>query len=613
MNEIREHLAPVHRPWLDAALPAEHRTTLLLSEMTLEEKAGQMFHTMVAMGGDGELAGANDEFGMPSTEEYVTRRMLSHFNLLSVSSDAAALARWNNRLQQLALSTRLGIPVTVSSDPRHSFTDNPGATLNSGAFSQWPEPLGLAAARDERLVEAFADTVRREYLAVGIRVALHPQVDLATEPRWARQLQTFGEDAELVARLGAAYVRGLQGDDFGVRSVSAMVKHFPGGGPQRDGEDPHFAYGREQEYPGGRFDLHLKPFIDVFAAGARQVMPYYGMPVGTTHEEVGFGFSRSILTTLLREELGFEGIVCTDWGLITDQHILGTTFPARAWGVEHLSPQERMIRVLDAGADQFGGEDAPAMLVELVRAGRVSEDRLDISVRRILTEKFELGLFDDPFADEQQATSIVGAAPLRALGDAAQRASITVISNDGVLPLRRGLRLYTEGFHPDVVRQYGIAAEDPSDADVAVIRLQAPFDVRESAFENFFHAGSLEFDPALVANLAEIAERVPVIIDVFLDRPAIIEPLLAKAAAVTANWGASGAALLDVLTGAHAAQGKLPFDLPRSMRAIEESRPDVPFDTADALFRFGHGLEIASRRGDVAAGSHDEPAQPPQR
>ena len=214
----------------------------------------------------------------------------------------------------------------------------------AGSFSQWPEPIGLAAIGDVELVASFADIARHEYTAVGLRVALHPQVDLATEPRWARQVASFGEDADLSGRLASAYIRGFQRDELGPESVATMTKHFPGGGPQKDGEDPHFAYGREQVYPGGMFDLHLKPFEAALAAGTSQIMPYYGMPVGTQYEEVGFGFNRSVITGLLRERYGFDGIVCTDWGLITDHEIAGAPFPARAWGAEHLSLRERMIK-----------------------------------------------------------------------------------------------------------------------------------------------------------------------------------------------------------------------------------------------------------------------------
>lgn len=583
---------PTERPWLNAELPVEERVELLLAEMTLEEKAGLFFQTMIVMGEGGELSEGDSAFGIPSNREYVVERHMNHFNLLGVAPKVSDIAAWHNRLQELAASTRLGIPVSLSTDPRHSFSDNPGATMFAGPFSQWPEPLGLAATRDAELVQRFGDIARQEYTAVGIRVALHPQVDLATEPRWARQLQTFGEDAALAGELGAAYVRGFQGATFGPESVSTMTKHFPGGGPQKDGEDPHFDYGREQVYPGDNFEHHLLPFEDIFAAGGRQIMPYYGMPVGTQYEEVGFGFNKDVLTGLLRERFGFDGIVCTDWGLVTDQPIMGADFAARAWGVEHLTPAERMVKILDAGADQFGGESETAMLIELVRSGEVSEERLDVSARRLLREKFALGLFENPYVDVAAADAIVGSAEFRAAGEQAQRASIAVLSNDGVLPLRAGLKLYVEGIDSEVAARYGEVVATPQEADAAILRLQAPYEQRATMFENFFHAGSLDFPEEVVAHVAEVAASVPTVVDMFLDRPAVLGPLVDRASAVVANWGANAGALLDVLTGQASATGKLPFDVPRSMAAVEASRPDVPFDTADPLFRFGHGLSL---------------------
>ncbi|MFK4759614.1 glycoside hydrolase family 3 protein [Microbacterium sp. ZW T5_45] len=578
------------RPWLNADLPVVERVELLLAEMTVEEKAGLFFQTMIVMGENGELSEGDAAFGLPSTSQYVVDQHMTHFNLLGTAPSAGEIARWHNKLQELAASTRLGIPVSLSTDPRHSFTDNPGATFHAGPFSQWPEPLGLAATRDAELVERFGDIARQEYTAVGIRVALHPQVDLATESRWARQLQTFGEDAALSGELGAAYVRGFQGESFGAGSVSTMTKHFPGGGPQKDGEDPHFDYGREQVYPGDNFEHHLKPFVAIFAAGGRQIMPYYGMPIGTQYEEVGFGFNKGVLTGLLRERFGFDGIVCTDWGLVTDQPIMGTDFAARAWGVEHLTPAERMLKILDAGADQFGGERETGMLIELVRSGALSEERLDVSARRLLREKFELGLFENPYVDADAADAIVGSAEFRAAGDAAQRKSIAALSNDGTLPLRRGVKLYVEGIDPETAARFGEVVATPEEADAAILRLQAPYEQRASMFENFFHAGSLDFPADVLAHVAEVAASVPTVVDVFLDRPAILAPIVESAAAVTANWGASADALLEVLFGVVPAQGKLPFDVPRSMAAAEVSRPDVPFDTEDPLFRFGHGL-----------------------
>lgn len=591
---------PIDERYLDEKLPIDERVEILLAQMTLEEKAGLLFQTVIGINPDGTLAEERGVAGGGSTDGFVNGLKMSHFNIHGAPHDPGVFAEWHNRLQELAAQTRLGIPVTISSDPRNSYSDNPLAALFAGAFSVWPEPMGLAAIGDEATVERFADIARQEYTAVGIRVALHPQIDLATEPRWSRALQTFGEDVELASRLGAAYIRGFQGGELGHDSVATMTKHFPGGGPQQDGEDPHFAHGREQVYPGGEFELHLKPFEAAFEAGTSQIMPYYGMPVGTEFEEVGFGFNKSVITGLLRGRYGFDGIVCTDWGLITDDEIMGEPFPARAWGVEDLSPRERVKKVIDAGCDQFGGESCPELVIELVRDGELSEARIDESARRLLREKFVLGLFEHRFVDVERAKRIVGSAEFMAAGEAAQRAAITLLVNRErpdatgaaapTLPLARGLKLYVEGIEPDIAGEYGEIVERPADADVAILRLAAPFEQRPTFFENFFHSGSLDFADDTLAHVREIAAAVPTVLDVFLDRPAILAPIVDEVAAITANWGASPRALLDVLTGAAEPQGRLPFDLPRSMAAVEASRPDVPFDTADPLFAHGHGL-----------------------
>jgi beta-glucosidase len=263
----------------DPSVPIDQRVEDLLGRMTLEEKAGLMFHPPVAIDADGSA--------VSGTEASILGQHLSHFNIYAAPPPRLH-AEWHNQLQEVAASSRLGIPVTISSDPRHSFRENTGAAASSEGFSRWPEPIGLAAVGDAAAVEEFGDMARREYRAVGIHVALHPMADLATEPRWARIVHTFGEDAALVARLVGAYVRGFQGEALGPHSVACMTKHFPGGGPQRDGEDPHFPYGKDQIYPGGMFEHHLRVFEAAFAAGTAQVMPYYGRPVERAYEAVGF-------------------------------------------------------------------------------------------------------------------------------------------------------------------------------------------------------------------------------------------------------------------------------------------------------------------------------------
>ncbi len=584
-------------PYEDTRRPIAERVEDLLSQMSLEEKAGLMFHAIAQVNPNGSLNPPAEGFTRAPITEMVVERRMNHFNVHALPAPRVA-AEWHNRLQALAEETRLGIPVTISSDPRHAFSDNPLTSFQAAALSQWPELLGLAATGDAELVERFADIARQEYLALGIRVALHPMADLATEPRWARVNGTFGEDAELSARLTAAYIRGFQGETLGKESVACMTKHFPGGGPQKDGEDPHFPYGKEQVYPGNNFVYHLIPFEAAFAAGTSQIMPYYGLPIGTEYEEVAFGFNKGVITGLLRGRYGFDGIVCTDWGLLTDSDFGGRVMVARAWGVEHLSRPERAKKALEAGVDQFGGEACPEVVVELVRSGQVSESRIDESVRRLLREKFRLGLFDNPYLDPDAAERIVGNAEFRAAGELAQRKSIVLLKNGDaapILPLQGRPKLYVEGMRAETAAQYGEVVSDLADADLALLRIQTPFEPRDGNFlEQRFHAGSLEFKQPEKDRILAILAAKPAIVAIYLDRPAVIPEIAAQSAALLGEFGAGDEALLDVVFGRFAPSGKLPFELPSSMAAVEAQKPDLPHDSESPLFPFGHGLAYST-------------------
>jgi beta-glucosidase len=581
-------------PYEDSRRPIDERIADLLGQMTLEEKAGMLFHTMIGMNKDGSLVEGQSFFGPMSTSALLHTQLLNHFNVFTVA-EPRQMAEWYNRLQALAEGTRLGIPVTISSDPRHSFSHNPATNIFAGKFSLWPEPPGLAAIGDPALVEAFGEIARQEYLAVGIRVALHPMADLATEPRWGRSNGTFGEDAQLSAQLTAAYIRGFQGQTLGPHSVACMTKHFPGGGPQKDGEDPHFPYGKEQVYPGDNFDYHLIPFEAAFAAGTAQIMPYYGMPIGLPIEAVGFGFNKDVITGLLREKYGFDGVVCTDWGLLVTRQRGDEVMEARAWGVEHLSVEERTKKALDAGVDQFGGESCTDVIIALVRSGQLAESRLDQSVRRLLRDKFRLGLFDDPYVDAGMADRIVGREDFRAAGELAQRKSIVLLKNGATaagpaVPAQGRPRLYIENIDPEVAAAYGQVVANVADADLAILRLSAPYEPRDGFLERLFHAGDLTFPEAELQRILAIMQQVPTIVDIYLDRPAVIPEIAEMSAGLLANFGASDAAVLDVIFGRFRPQGKLPFELPSSMEAVRRQQSDVPYDSEAPLFRFGDGL-----------------------
>lgn len=342
-----------------------------------------------------------------------------------------------------------------------------------------------------------------------------------------------------------------------------------------------------------------------------QGKPSYAMPVGTKYEQVGFGFNKNVITGLLRQELGFDGVVLTDWGLITDAVIAGQDMPARAWGCENLSELERLVKIVDSGCDQIGGESRPELAVEAVGKGLIPESRLDKSVRRILREKFELGLFDEKrFVSIDAAGDIVGSPEFVALGRAVQRQAFTLLTNGGdVFPLaasKKEKRYYIEGVDTEVARRRGLTiVSEVSEADVALLRLQAPYEKRPGGFESHFHAGSLEFSEMEANRIAHIIDIVPIsIVDVYLDRPAVLTPIVAaqrkaegrasnqRLSALIVDYGSEADAFFDVCfdVGDSSPQGKLPFDLPRSMEAVKASGEDMSFDTKDPLFAFGHGL-----------------------
>lgn len=571
-------------PYEDWRLPVETRVENLLSLMTLEEKAGLMMHPGIGMGADGSLDENTNWFTPPTTDSIVNKKIV-HFNSWS-SYDAEAFAIWNNNLQALAESTRLGIPITLSTDPRNHYQhDNqPEYTLSARSFSLWPETTGLAATRDVALVEQFARIIAQEYVATGFRTALHPQIDLATEPRWGRINGTFGEDAELTAAMGVAYIRGLQGDELGPTSVVAMTKHFPGGGPQWDGRDAHNVWGQEQVYPGNNFEYHLIPFKAAIEAGTAAIMPYYGIPVGQTSEDVGMSFNKEIITDLLRNKLGYDGVVCTDWGITS-------TMP---WGMQYNSPRERYKKAIDAGVDQFGHGREPELIVDLVNSGELSEERINISCRRLLKQKFQLSLFENPYVDPEYAKVFVGNAEFQAVADLAQRKSIVLLKNGEVrgskiLPLARDIKLYVENVDPDVAGQYGKVVTHLEDADVAILRVNTPFETGPG-FMGMIHLGNLGFHGEELEHIRSIITTKPTIVSVYLDRPAILTKIVDDTAALMGNFGASDAALLDVIFGAFTPTGKLPFELPSSMDAVETQLEDVPHDSENPLFEFGFGL-----------------------
>ncbi|KPK84253.1 MAG: beta-glucosidase [Bacteroides sp. SM23_62_1] len=583
----------------DFRVPVDQRVEDILSQMTLKEKAGMMFHPFLY---------SEEIVGLFIQNKVVRKIFLSYSNPYDVlltkeirhitsalgADDPAVHAAWQNMIQELAEQSRLGIPVTVSSDPRHS--DKSGAAIKMDAFSKWPDPLGFAAIGDSIMALHFGRIAAQEYRAVGIHTALHPMADLATEPRWARISGTFGEDADMSSMLTAAYIKGFQGDSITCKSVSCMTKHFSGGGPQEDGWDAHFKYGKNQVYPGNNFDYHLIPFKAALEAGTIQIMPYYGIPVGQTGEDVGFAFNKEVITDLLRDELGFEGIVCSDWGIITPTRFLGIKMGSPMdHGVEDLEPVEKVKKALDAGIDQFGGEQMPEYIIQLVEEGEITKERIDYSVRKLLKLKFDLGLFDNSYVDEEAAREICNSDDFREAGKTAMHKSMVLLTNKKsgekpILPLSPGVKMYTINIDSAVTSGFSEVVNQIEEADAVILKLNTYYESRKGLIENIFHQGSLAFPADTLQEILSVIHSKPTIVCLYLDRPAVIPEIAESASALIGHFGSSDEAILDLIFGKVEPYGKLPFEMPSSMHAVEEQMEDVPYDSRDPLFPYGYGL-----------------------
>lgn len=517
-------------PYEDWRLPAEERARDLASKMPVEQIAGLMLysaHQAIPSGGgrfsstyDGTPygeSGANPWDLSDQQRDFLTNDDLRHVLITTVESPEVA-ARWNNNVQALVEGIGLGIPANNSSDPRHETRAE--AEYNAGAggrISQWPTSIGLAATFDPDLVRRFGEIASKEYRALGITTALSPQIDIATDPRWFRFSGTFGEDPALAAAMARAYVDGFQtsegdaviADGWGYESVNAMVKHWPGGGSGEGGRDAHYGFGKYAVYPGNNFETHLRPFIEgAFALTgetgmAAAVMPYYTISFGqdTAYgESVGNAYSRYIITDLLRERYGFDGVVCTDWG-VTRDHAGLDVFGRTPWGVEGLSEAERHYKALMAGVDQFGGNNDAGPVIEAYEIG-VGEHgdafmraRFETSAVRLLTNMFRTGLFENPYLDVEETVATVGQPDFMAAGYEAQLKSLVLLKKRGnVLPLERGASVYVPKRHVpevnffgnvvpardevpltlEVAQKYLTVTDDPDAADAALVIITDP-------------------------------------------------------------------------------------------------------------------------------------------
>jgi beta-glucosidase len=520
-------------PYEDWRLPVDTRAKNLASLLSVDQIAGLMLYSRhQAVPASGRGLGAGTYNGKPFPEsgaqasdltdqqmEFLTKDNLRHVLVTTLASPEIA-ANWNNRMQALVEGIGFGIPANNSSDPRNSA--NATTEYNAGAggkISMWPEQLGLAATFDPAIIQQFGNIAAKEYRALGIATALSPQIDLGTEPRWVRINGTFGEDPKLVQDLARAYVDGFQTsfgaaeihDGWGYQSVNAMIKHWPGGGPEEGGRDAHFAYGKFAVYPGNNLDEQLLPFVGgaLNLSGktntAAAVMPYYTISYNQDQknfENVGNGYSRYLISDLLRGKYHYDGVVCTDWLVTADEGKTPDIFAGKSWGMETKSVAERHYKVLMAGVDQFGGNNVAAPVIEAYQMGvkehgeKFMRTRFEQSAVRLLKNIFRLGLFENPYLVVEQSTQTVGNPDFMRAGYNAQLKSVVLLKNKShLLPLKKGITVYIpkrftaarkdffgnitpekweDALNPDLVKKYFNVSSDPSQADVALVFVSSP-------------------------------------------------------------------------------------------------------------------------------------------
>jgi beta-glucosidase len=607
-------------PYEDWRLPVETRAADLVKRLNVEQLAGLMVHGTLPGSGTLAAIGTGNQYDLEKSRDLIVNRNISSF-ITRMGGDAKGLAEQNNRIQELAESSPFGIPVTISTDPRHHFQSILGASSVNPAFSQWPETLGLAAIGDVDLTRRFGDVVRQEYMAVGIRESLAPQADLATEPRWARIDGTFGEDPEVASKMTAAYIEGIQNGKDGLNrnSVAAVVKHWVGYGAVKDGWDSHNFYGRFAALDDQELTMHMIPFEAAFRSHVAAVMPTYAILQGVTLngtelEQVGAGFSQQLLTDLLRNKEGFAGLVLSDWGITEDcseackngEPEGSKPTPAdigMPWGVESLSRQERFAKAISAGVDQVGGTNNPDAIVACIKSGTISRDRAEMAARRILEQKFSMGLFEDPYVDDVAAGKIAGNGDFVKAGRDAQARAVVILENKTIantgrklLPLPSSkLRLYVRGIDPAVVEAAGFTVvSEVSKADLAVIHAAPPFasEHRGYFFGGRQHEGRLNYiesDPDYKA-LVTASKAVPTVFVTTLERPLILTNVKDKTTALLGDFGIDSKELLEVLLGRANPQGHLPFELPSSINGVMKQNGAEPHDSASPLYAYGYGL-----------------------
>ncbi len=589
----------------DWRLDADTRAADLVSQMTVREKIAQMQHPTYLPRADGKIA--------PYLQKYCTDYGIGMLLIRELNSVQTA-AETMNAVQEYAEASRLGVPVLVSMDSVHGLSYVSGATVTG-------HNLALAATRDEELVTRLAEISRDEHIAIGVRMTLSPESDIASEPRWGRVMETFGEDPDLVTQMVRAQIVAFQNGEDGLNpdGIVACIKHFPGAGPQMDGKDTSPIVSDEET-----LQIHLKPYYAAIDVNVGSVMPYYSVPLALDMENSAIG-SKAALQDLLREQMGFEGIIQTDWGMIwAIQEGLGTMT-----GEEVSDEEAIIIGVTQSRVDGIGGESIRLIdqMEEMTEEGKIDEDILTAAATRIVKAKFQLGVFENPYCDVEYAVSFVGNEEHTKVNLEAAEKAMTLLKNDGALPLtanvgqkilvcgpRAGDMMSLVGGWSSEQEGLTIAAavaeyagendtvtyiaddvtaiaEAAKDADVVIVSVGEP---------SYQHDPPWSYDTLeITASQQEILEAVKantngqIITVVTGGRPYILTWCDENTNAILEAYypgQQGGIAIAETLFGLNNPTGKTPLQFPRDMESVNDQSGDVSFDLENPLYDYGWGL-----------------------
>ncbi|MFC6723978.1 glycoside hydrolase family 3 N-terminal domain-containing protein [Halobium palmae] len=630
-------------PYLDATEPIEARVSDLLGRMTLQEKVGQLTGMHA-----GSFLDTRRKHTQTTTVSDVKEAVREHY-IGSVTPFGTGLSQYNNvivaarianRLQRVAVEeTRLGVPLLVPVDAIHGHAHIEGSTV-------FPHNLGMGATWDADLVERAARVTATEMAATGANQNYSPTADVSRDPRWGRNYETYGESPRLVSDLVAAETQGLQGETLADSdAVAATVKHYPASSAPVRGEDT----APVDVSSGTLRRVFLPPFERAIEEGVAALMPMYN----ALGNEPIHG-SKYYLTDLLRTELGYDGVVCSDWlglWMLAERHRVASSL------------SEATYQAVDAGLDiaSVGGPEHAERLTELVETGRIAESKIDENVARVLRLKFALGLFDDPYVSPDIAVETVGSDAHRRTSLECARKSITLLENDDdTLPLTDPDSLFVTGPNADTLdglvggwtvlgltgssgttireglsRGIGGDAsvtcepvpageespdldrveEAAADADAAVVAVGEAWYLHEFGPESV--VGPTDAFPKrnqlrLPSDQRELVDVVsgtgtPTIVVVVTGRPLVLTDVVERTDALLVAFfpGTTGGdAIADVLLGEVNPSGRLPVSFPRSIGDLPVTHDWLPHPSPlggnehlpsyDPLFDFGYGLSYTS-------------------